>query len=441
MPETTKRVIMSAYNQITSKQLTSERPLTEEIKGNECLITLRRVEGLEATELFFNCQPVDLPMDAGKQAEAMYCAIRDVLLEEGGGLGSIISETIFMRDMENDMNAVRRERQNILAASDDRSDESALTEIEQPPLDESASLEIAIQAILPYVSAIQKQQVYAKSGCPCSECTDSKGTRIQIEGEARLLAGGLCGAGKDAYEQTHSMFELAEKLLHEAGMEFSDVARTWIYLREMERDYGHLNLARREFFEARGINPVPASTGIEGGMVSDQHDLCLGIYAVKAGKSLTRTVMTSPTLNEAEEYGADFIRGMKVVEANKVALHISGTASIDEAGRTAHIDDFEAQVDRMIVNISALLEKQGANLGDIVSGISYLKDPANEKRLKEKFKQAGLEGFPNVFVKAEVCRPDLLCETEVLAVLPRMHVKASDHEQGYLHEAKSVELE
>ena len=103
-------------------------------------------------------------------------------------------------------------------------------------------------------------------------------------------------------------------------------------------------------------------------------------------------------------------------------------------GRTAHIDDFEAQVDRMILNISALLENQGANFGDIVSAVSYLKDPSNEKRLKAKFKQAGFEGLPNVFVKAEVCRPDLLCESEVLAVLPLSHESAydHDHEQGRL---------
>lgn len=151
--------------------------------------------------------------------------------------------------------------------------------------------------------------------------------------------------------------------------------------------------------------------------------------------------MTSPTLNEAGEYGADFVRGMKMVETNKVALHVSGTASIDEAGRTAHVDDFEAQVDRMILNISALLENQGAHFGDIVSAISYLKDPANEKRLKEKFKQAGFEGFPNVFVKAEVCRPDLLCETEVMAVLPHMHASAGDQEQRHLGEVKPVVLE
>jgi enamine deaminase RidA (YjgF/YER057c/UK114 family) len=200
-------------------------------------------------------------------------------------------------------------------------------------------------------------------------------------------------------------------------MEFSDVVRTWIHLRDIDRDYAELNRARRAFFEARGIDPVPASTGIGGGPVSEAHDLCLGVYAVKAGKSPVRTVMTSPTLNEAPQYGADFVRGMRMVETNKVALHVSGTASIDEYGRTAHRDDFESQADRMLVNIAALLEGQGASFGDVVSAITYLKRPEDAARLREKIHEAGFEGFPNALVGAPICRSDLLCETEVLAVL------------------------
>jgi enamine deaminase RidA (YjgF/YER057c/UK114 family) len=215
------------------------------------------------------------------------------------------------------------------------------------------------------------------------------------------------------------MFRLAEDLLLQAGMEFRDVVRTWIHLREIDRDYGDLNRARRAFFAARGIDPVPASTGIGGGPVPESHDLCLGVYAVKAGRPPVRTVMTSPTLNEAVQYGADFVRGMKMVETNKVALHVSGTASIDEHGRTAHPGDFEAQADRMLVNIAALLQGQGANFGDVVSAITYLKHPADAVRLREKLHEAGFEGFPHALVVAPICRPDLLCETEALAVLPQ----------------------
>jgi enamine deaminase RidA (YjgF/YER057c/UK114 family) len=128
--------------------------------------------------------------------------------------------------------------------------------------------------------------------------------------------------------------------------------------------------------------------------------------------------MTSPTLNEAGQYGADFVRGMKMVEVNRIALHVSGTASIDEHGRTAHTGDFEAQADRMLMNIAALLHGQDANFGDVVSAITYLKHPADAGRLRAKLRKAGFEGFPHALVEAPICRPDLLCETEALAVLP-----------------------
>jgi enamine deaminase RidA (YjgF/YER057c/UK114 family) len=202
-------------------------------------------------------------------------------------------------------------------------------------------------------------------------------------------------------------------------MEFRDVVRTWIHLRHIDRDYAALNRARRVFFAARGIEPVPASTGIGGGPVPGAHDLCLGVYAVKAGHALVKTVMTSPTLNEASEYGADFVRGLRVPEANKVALHVSGTASIDEHGSTVHPGDLEAQADRMLVNLAALLQGQGARFTDVVYAITYLKHPADAERIREKLRRAGFAGFPHALVAAPICRPDLLCETEALAVLPK----------------------
>ena len=238
----------------------------------------------------------------------------------------------------------------------------ATTEIEQPPLNERACLEVSVQAVLPNESPARFEPIEARPACGCAECARAHGLRIHVGDEVRFHAAALCGPGETAYEQTLGMFGLAEDLLQQAGMEFRDVVRTWIHMRDIDRDYADLNRARREFFAARGIDPVPASTGIGGGPVPEGHDLCLGVYAVKAGRPLVRTVMTSPTLNEAAQYGADFVRGMKVVETNKVALHVSGTASIDEHGRTAHVGDFEAQADRMLVNIAALLEGQGAGL-------------------------------------------------------------------------------
>ena len=392
--------------------------MAETIRSHGCSIVLSRLEGPGARELFLHCQPPADVADPGLQAAAMYRAILVALETEGGDFASVVVETIFLRDLPSNLESVRSARRTVLAACDAPGHHPATIEIEQPPLNERACLEISLQALVPLGSPLQIVPIAATPACGCTECAGARGVRVQLGDEIRFHAAGLCGPGADAYAQTLGMFTQAEDLLRTAGMEFRDVVRTWIHLRDIDRDYAALNRARREFFAARGIDPVPASTGIGGSPVAEAHDLCLGLNAVKAGaRPLVRTVMTSPTLNEAVEYGADFVRGMRVAETNKVALYVSGTASIDEQGRTAHPGDFGAQADRMLVNIAALLGRQGADFGDVVSAITYLRHPADAGRLREKLHGAGFEGFPHALVAAPICRPDLLCETEALAVV------------------------
>ena len=393
----------------------------EKIETQSCSIFLRRVEGPEARELFFLCQPLGeaAGADAGTQAEEIYRAILGVLEAEGASFASVVWETLFLRTLRADLGAVREGRRRALAAGGAAPHRPATTEIDQPPLNEGARLEVSVQAVLPHEGPLRVDSFDARPVCGCAECGRSHGLGVHVGEEVRLYAGGLYGSGEDAYQQTLAMFAVAEDLLQQAGMDFRDVVRTWIHLREMDRDYADLNRARREFFEARGIDPAPASTGIGGGPVPEGHDLCLGVYAARTARPLVRTPMSAPTLNEAMAYGSDFARGMRVVETNKIALHVSGTASIDEVGRTAHPGDFEAQAERMLVNVAALLEGQGATFGDVVSAVTYLKHPEDAARLRQKLRKAGFEGFPNALVVAPVCRPELLCEVEALAVLPR----------------------
>jgi enamine deaminase RidA (YjgF/YER057c/UK114 family) len=391
----------------------------ETIETHGCTIVLRQVEGPEARELFFHCQPPAEMTDAGRQAEAIYRGVRAVLEGEGGSFGSVVSETLFLRDLRTDLERVRSARGRVVATCEGPPHRPATTEIEQAPLNERARLEISVQAVLANGPPLRVDELGARPACGCAECARSLALRVRVGEEARLYAGGLYGPGEGAYEQTLAMLAVGEDLLQRAGMELRDVVRTWIHLRDIDRDYADLNRARRAFFEARGIDPAPASTGIGGGPAPEQHDVCLGVYAVRSARPPERTVMTAPTLNEAPLYGSDFVRGMKIVERNKVALQISGTASIDEAGRTAHPGDFDAQADRMLVNVAALLEGQGATFADVVSAVTYLKRPADAGRLREKLHEAGFEGFPNALVAAPICRPELLCEVEALAVLPR----------------------
>ena len=115
---------------------------------------------------------------------------------------------------------------------------------------------------------------------------------------------------------------------------------------------------------------------------------------------------------------ADFSRGLRLADGNAVTLFVSGTASIDEQGRTVHVGDMAAQAERMLHNIATLLAQQNASFADLVSGITYVKHTNDAPALRAVCRARGFEGFPWALVEAPLCRPELLCETEAVAILP-----------------------
>ena len=56
-----------------------------------------------------------------------------------------------------------------------------------------------------------------------------------------------------------------------------------------------------------------------------------------------RAITNHSALNEAYDYGSAFSRGMRIDLNGLTILLISGTASIDDAGRTVHVGDLRAQ--------------------------------------------------------------------------------------------------
>ena len=363
------------------------------------------------------------------QAAAIQRALGSFIESEGGDEASLRAETVFLRDPEADLEAVRRARADVLAerapgAGRDAGHDAApgsrpwpvRLEIGQPPLEAGARLVVAAHAVFQRASGERVWSVSGASRCDCAECERATAVCREAGPERHLTASALYGLGDDAYGEACDLFEHAARLLDRAGMDFRDVVRTWIHLRDIDRDYAALNRARRDFFAAHGVDPPPASTGIGGAPVAPSHALALGLLAVRSDEGVQREPMHAPTLNEAPEYGADFARGLVVHDANGGVMHLSGTASIDEAGRTAHPGDFDAQAERMLLNLASLLEGQGASFRDVVSAVTYLKDPLDAERLRAKLAEAGFTGFPHALVEAPICRSDLLCETEAVAI-------------------------
>jgi 2-iminobutanoate/2-iminopropanoate deaminase len=99
----------------------------------------------------------------------------------------------------------------------------------------------------------------------------SRGLRLDIKGVTLLLISGTASVDEngqsihigDFRAQTWRTYQNITALLASEGATWKDIVRTTCYLRDIERDYAAFNEVRTEFFKQEGLDPLPASTGIQ----------------------------------------------------------------------------------------------------------------------------------------------------------------------------------
>ncbi len=99
----------------------------------------------------------------------------------------------------------------------------------------------------------------------------SRGMRIDLNGLTILLISGTASIDEngvsvhvgDFRAQMKRTLENITGLLASEGCTWHDIVRTSCYLRDIDRDYDAFNDERTAFFTAQGLDPLPASTGIE----------------------------------------------------------------------------------------------------------------------------------------------------------------------------------
>jgi enamine deaminase RidA (YjgF/YER057c/UK114 family) len=240
---------------------------------------------------------------------------------------------------------------------------------------------------------------------------------VDLGGYQHFYARGITGEGESFRSQSDTMFAKAAKLLRAHGSEFQNVLRSWYYLADIDRDYAEFNRSRNQFYRDEQVTRLPSATGIRGSLPGGKR--CgMDLYALLNPADAEIEVLHTPTLNEATEYGSAFSRGMKLRLPGKTILFVSGTASVNERGETAHAGDPRRQMERMLRNIQQLLAPHGATFAHLVQVISYLKSPIDLPMFREALNEWGLVNLPNSIVQADVCRPDLLVEMEAIAILP-----------------------
>ena len=120
----------------------------------------------------------------------------------------------------------------------------------------------------------------------------SRGMRLDIGNVVILLISGTASIDEngqtihvgDFRAQTRRTFSNITGLLAAEGASWHDIVRTTCYLRDIDRDYAAFNEERSAFYSEQGLNPLPASTGIQAKLC--RSDLLVEIEAIAMFKKI-----------------------------------------------------------------------------------------------------------------------------------------------------------
>jgi 2-iminobutanoate/2-iminopropanoate deaminase len=103
-------------------------------------------------------------------------------------------------------------------------------------------------------------------------------TMLLISGTASIDENGVTVHIGDFRAQLWRTYRNITSLLASEGATWQDIVRTTCYLRDIERDYRDFNEVRTAFFGWMGLDPLPASTGIQARLCRE--DLLVEIEAI-----------------------------------------------------------------------------------------------------------------------------------------------------------------
>jgi len=252
----------------------------------------------------------------------------------------------------------------------------------------------------------------------------------------RLTDGGLYEATHGAYRhlwngsshnlaanseyQTRLLFNEYVMQLAQEGCKLSEnCLRTWLFVSDIDLNYGGVVRARNQVFFTQGLTHDThfiASTGI-GGRAQDPCVLTqMDNYAVAGISQQQIRHLYAPThLNRTSDYGVSFERGTCVSYGDRRHVIISGTASIDNKGQIVYPKDVRKQTERLWENVGALLAEAQCSYDDVCLMIVYLRDSADYATVSRLYEKR-FPGKPYLIVHAPVCRAGWLVEMECMAI-------------------------
>jgi len=223
-----------------------------------------------------------------------------------------------------------------------------------------------------------------------------------------------------SYARTYANLEDLEGVMKNCGYKYTDVVRTWFYNHDILSWYDDFNKARTLFYQERKVfdGLLPASTGI--GAPNKMGSLimsgALALQKVSAEPCFVQE-LESPLQCGAPKYGSSFSRAIEIDTPFGKRIMVSGTASIAQGGKSAHIDDIEKQTELTMNVIGEILKSRGMTFENTTRAIVYCLKP-EYYAVFEKWAEKNLS-IPHCPAYSIVCRDDLLIEVELDAFLEK----------------------
>ncbi|MGD0339554.1 MAG: RidA family protein [Bacteroidota bacterium] len=232
--------------------------------------------------------------------------------------------------------------------------------------------------------------------------------------------------------QSEAMFRQAERLLRAEGASYQDVVRTWIYISDILEWYDDFNAVRNRCYSEYGFIEnadsrlqaeqmyLPASTGIEGRNPSGL-PATMDVFAVHRSPGSSIQIRPAYGIKQRSpfRYGSAFSRAAVVEQPDSKLILVSGTASIDEHGKSVFIGNPAAQIRQTLDVVSVLIASEGATLQDLCEATVFLKRRQDFSVYQTIAEELGISSMPSVNVVADVCRDELLFELDAAFILEK----------------------
>jgi hypothetical protein len=256
-----------------------------------------------------------------------------------------------------------------------------------------------------------------------------------------IWAGGVSSYSfpDDTRKAAEKAFDLMYSMLENEQMSMNNLVRQWNYIgnilaiKDGFQNYQVFNEVRNEYYSRyRTTHGFPAATGVgmkQGGVILD-------FCALSGGNSEIIKPVENPNQVNAYDYDQEVLKGSinngrsvkhppqferaLLIEGNQGHhLHVSGTASII-GQETIGIEDVEKQTIVTIDNIRKLTDpgristllNSRENYREKFSLLRVYIKKEGEFRIVKRICEKHFPGVPSVFIKADICRDDLLMEIE-----------------------------